>query len=38
MAPWSTQSLTEMSKGNIPGCKVRPAHEADITVICEHVV
>jgi hypothetical protein len=36
MALGSTQPLTEMSTGNFPGSKGRPAREADnLTAICE---
>jgi hypothetical protein len=35
----STQPLTEMSTGNLPGGKGRPACEADnLTAICEPTV
>jgi hypothetical protein len=35
----STQPLTEMSTGNIPGGKVRPARKADnLSAICEPIV
>jgi hypothetical protein len=34
----STQSLTEMSTRNLPGCKGWPAHKADLTAICEPIV
>jgi hypothetical protein len=38
MALGSTQPLTEMSIGNIPGGKERPAREADnLTAICEPI-
>jgi hypothetical protein len=32
------QPLTEMSTRNLPGGKKRPAHKADLTVICEPTV
>jgi hypothetical protein len=36
MAVGSTQPLTEMSTGNLPGGKGRPARKADnFTAICE---
>jgi hypothetical protein len=36
MALGSTKSLTEMSTGNFPGGKKRPARRADnLTAICE---
>jgi hypothetical protein len=39
MALESTQPLTEMSTGNLPGSKERPAREADnLTAICEPIV
>jgi hypothetical protein len=39
MALGSTQPLTEMSTGNIPGGKGRPARKADnLTAICEPIV
>jgi hypothetical protein len=39
MALGSTQPLTEMSTGNLPGGKARPARKADnITAICEPIV
>jgi hypothetical protein len=34
----STQPLTEMSTRNLPGCKGRPARQADLTAICEPIV
>jgi hypothetical protein len=33
----STQPLTEMSTRNLSGNKGRPAHMADLTVICEPI-
>jgi hypothetical protein len=39
MALGSTQPLTEMSTGNLPGGKGRPARGADnLTAICEPIV
>jgi hypothetical protein len=39
MALGSTQPLTEMSTGNLPGGKGRPARKADnLTAICEPIV
>jgi hypothetical protein len=39
MAPGSTQLLSEMSTGNLPGDKGRPACKADkFTAICEWIV
>jgi hypothetical protein len=39
MAMGSTQPLTEMCTGNLPGGKGRPAREADnLTTICEPIV
>jgi hypothetical protein len=38
MAVGSTQPITEMSARNLPGCKGRPAHNADLTAICEPIV
>jgi hypothetical protein len=39
MALGSTQPLTEMSTGNLPGGKKRPARRADnLTAICEPIV
>jgi hypothetical protein len=39
MALWSTQPLTEISTGNLPGVKGRPARKAEnVTVIYERVV
>jgi hypothetical protein len=39
MALGSTQPLTEMSTGNLPGGKGRPARGADnLTAICEPTV
>jgi hypothetical protein len=39
MALGSTQPLTEMSTGNIPGGEERPARKADnLTAICEPIV
>jgi hypothetical protein len=37
MALGSTQPLTEMSTGNLPGGKGRPALKADLTAICEQI-
>jgi hypothetical protein len=38
MTLWSTQPLTEMSTGNLPGGKGRPALKADnLTGICEPI-
>jgi hypothetical protein len=39
MAPGSTQPLTEMSTGNLPEGKRRPARNTDnLTAICEQAV
>jgi hypothetical protein len=38
MALESTQPLTEMSTGNLPGDKEWPARKADLTAICEPIV
>jgi hypothetical protein len=39
MALGSTQPLTEMSTGNLPGSKGRPARKADnLTASCEPIV
>jgi hypothetical protein len=39
MALRSTQPLTEMSTGNLPGGKGRPVSKADnLTAICEPIV
>jgi hypothetical protein len=39
MALGSTERLTEMSIGNLPGGKWRPARKADnFTAICEPIV
>jgi hypothetical protein len=39
MAPGSTQTLTQMSTGNIPGGKERPGRKADnLTANCEPIV
>jgi hypothetical protein len=39
MALGSTQSLTEMSTRNLPGCKGQPVRKADsLTAICEPIV
>jgi hypothetical protein len=38
MALGFTQPLTEMSTRNIPGGKGRPAHNANVTIICELIV
>jgi hypothetical protein len=38
MALGSTQTLTEMSTKNLPGCKGRPAREADnLTAISDPI-
>jgi hypothetical protein len=39
MATGSTKRLTEMSTGNLPGSKGRPARKADnLAAICEPIV
>jgi hypothetical protein len=38
MALESTHPLTEMSTGNLPGDKGRPARKTDLTAICEPTV
>jgi hypothetical protein len=39
MALGSTQTLTKMSTGNIPGGKGRPDRKADnLTAICEPII
>jgi hypothetical protein len=38
MALGSTQPLTEMNTGNLPGSKGRPASKPDLTAICEPIV